>query len=128
MKRKKNKGFTLMELIIVIAIVGILASIIYPGFISYTEKAKLTKAIQDAKTLITAVDTYNSEKEAIAISEDTVLSNADLSTALIGPEKPITKLPSEFAGELKISVVRTIADSKIDELSYDKTTGKVTHK
>lgn len=128
MRRIKKKGFTLMELIIVIAIIGILASIIYPGFLAYTEKAKLTRAIQDAKTLVAAVDTYNSEQEADAITEETNLSDEDLNSAIVGKEKPIKKLPTEFSSELKMSHIRDIAESKINDLKYDKTTGKVSLK
>lgn len=125
MKRIKKKGFTLMELIIVIAIIGILAAVIYPSFISYTEKAKLTKAIQDAKVLILDIDSYNSEQEITSINEDTILSNSDFNTAIIGAEKAIRNLPSEFSNDLTISKIRSIADSKINELSYNRTTGKV---
>lgn len=126
--KTKKKGFTLMELIIVISIIGILASIIYPGFVSYTEKAKLTKAIQDAKTIVSAVDTYNSEQDVTAINEGTILSSTDLSNAIIGSSKLIKKLPSEFSLDLTISDIRTISDSKVSELNYDKSTGKVTVK
>ena len=36
---KKNKGFTLIELMIVIAIVGILAAVGYPSYVSHVKKA-----------------------------------------------------------------------------------------
>lgn len=125
MRRVKKKGFTLMELIIVIAITGILASIIYPGFLSYTEKARLTKAIQDAKAFVAAVDTYNADQEGASISEETALSSSDLSTAIVGTNKPIIKLPTEFDTGLTVSEIRIIADSRTSELYYDKDTGKV---
>ena len=44
-------GFTLLELIIVIVIVGILASIAVPGYHSFIEKARITRAISDINLL-----------------------------------------------------------------------------
>lgn len=51
----RNKGFTLIELMITIAIVGILAAIAIPSYISYTEKAKFSEVIQAADSLKQAV-------------------------------------------------------------------------
>jgi type IV pilus assembly protein PilA len=41
----KNQGFTLMKLMIVIAIVGILASVALPAYLKYTNKAQFTEVI-----------------------------------------------------------------------------------
>lgn len=64
-KGKKTKGFTLIELIIVIAIIGILALIIIPQVIGYTNKARNGTDVSDAKTLISAISTYNAEQGAL---------------------------------------------------------------
>ena len=51
-----NKGFTLIELMIVVAIVAILAAIALPAYQTYTKKAKFTEIIQATSPYKTAVE------------------------------------------------------------------------
>lgn len=55
MKKKAQKGFTLIELMIVIAIIGILATIAIPQFNEYRAKANDSSAQADAKNFLTVM-------------------------------------------------------------------------
>jgi type IV pilus assembly protein PilA len=55
MRKTNNKGFTLIELMIVIAIIGILAAIAIPNFIAYRNKSFCTQTESDASGIAAAV-------------------------------------------------------------------------
>jgi prepilin-type N-terminal cleavage/methylation domain-containing protein len=59
--RANNKGFTLVELIVVTAILGILASLSIAAYNSYVIKAKNSRAIADIRTLSNEVTAYSAD-------------------------------------------------------------------
>ena len=59
---KKRKGFMLLELIIVVAIIGILAAVAIPNLVSMTDEAKVAKIQSDLSTIGTAMEVYHVKK------------------------------------------------------------------
>ena len=55
---KTNHGFSLLELMVVIVILGILASMIVPNLMGSTERANMQKAVSDITTLETSLSMY----------------------------------------------------------------------
>ena len=58
MKAQMQKGFTLIELMIVVAIIGILAAVALPAYQDYTTRAKMTEVLSFAASGKTAVAEY----------------------------------------------------------------------
>ena len=66
--RKIPQGFTLIELMIVVAIIGILAAVAIPAYQDYTLRAKVVEGLSLAAAAKTAVSEYFSAKSALPTS------------------------------------------------------------
>ena len=60
--RNNRKGFTIVELVIVIAVIAILAGVLIPTFAGVATKAKESKALQEARNVYTAYVAVATEK------------------------------------------------------------------
>ena len=73
MKKTNKKGFTIVELVIVIAVIAILAAVLIPTFGGVVDNAKASAALQEVKNAYTATladDLTNPETTGDAVSEE----------------------------------------------------------
>jgi len=100
---KKQQGFTLIELMIVVAIIAILAAIALPAYSNYTKKAKVSEVILAASSLRTDISEF-------------VASNNALPPASWAPDFQPTKYVSTLAwhGTSIVATARAVGDTLID--------------
>ena len=78
MNKQNQKGFTLIELMIVVAIIGILAAIALPAYQTYTQKAKFSEVVQAGTAIKSAIDIcFQTVGAGADANGDADLSNCD---------------------------------------------------
>lgn len=78
MRNRKKKGFTLIELIVVIVILGILAAVLIPRFGGFTDKARSSQMLVNAKQVATAYDILISEGKTPTAADIVKVAGQDI--------------------------------------------------
>lgn len=120
------RAFTLIELLIVVAIIAILAAIAVPNFLLAQTRAKLSRAVADQRTLATAMEAYavdsskypwygNPRDVAMALGEPVVFVPVRLTT----PLAYTTSLPPDIFPGTRTGVDKFYADTYFYMNNYE---------
>ena len=103
MKRSIQKGFTLIELMIVVAIIGILAAVALPAYQDYTVRAKVSEVVLAASTCKnTITETYQQTSGSLPAANAWGCEFAD--GASVGPTTYVKSISTDATGIIQVRV------------------------
>ena len=117
-KRLNQKGFTLVELMVVIAILGVLAAIAIPKFVDSTAAANTAKIAADLSTIDSAIVMYQANGNTVD-DKTTVKTLADAGYLV---SEPATPAGNYYLGGVKKSGADAL--TKTTGYSVDSTAGR----
>ena len=133
MKKNKTRGFTLVELIVVLVILAILAALLVPALTGYIDKAKKNQVIAETRMLTQAAQTELSSLYATdefakqnIYSSYTIASKDGTALPLIGADKQLlTNLKERYDSIVKLSEVSSLNNNTGSFSIWTDKSGKI---
>lgn len=122
MKNKLKKGFTIVELVIVIAVIAILAAVLIPTFSSITNSARESAALQEAKsgseTILALTTGTLPEKSAFLVADDEESDTNDYTFVFAGQKIQNVNAVEEFSDVLNMCKRNDVMKSGVAKEGY----------
>ena len=122
MKKMNRKGFTIVELVIVIAVIAILAGVLIPTFSGIVNKANQSKALQEVKNAYTVYvsDTLSAERTPLSpikvVHENGTVIEITDGKAVVNKDSSVTNIYvicKNAAGDKTLAATHTVAQNAI---------------
>jgi type IV pilus assembly protein PilA len=124
-KHRNQKGFTLIELMIVVAIIGILAAIAIPQFAAYRERAFIASMKGDLNSVRTSEEAYYADNNVYLAVASTNTPTTIPGVAQLSDGN--TVVVTAGADGINTSFIVTVSSTKTDtDVIYTSTTGQIT--
>lgn len=102
MKKMNNKGFSLVELIVVIAIMAVLIGVLAPQFLKYVEKSRQSTDVQNVQEIKSAIEVYVADTG----------SDSNCTITISGGDGGKAEVPSAIIGTDKIEGIKATTNLK----------------
>lgn len=114
--RKSNKGFTLIELVVVIAIMAVMTGVVVPSLMTYTESTRADKDTSHMEELVTAIEMAMTDQN---IYEDLLVYALEDNYSCYADNNPATNIQANMVEDYNIGNAEGVVDTTVDMWHYN---------